>query len=86
MRFLGRQFDHLILPPWKRYYDVRNRILIGRRHYGLRLWTETMPGLLVRLVDSLHKDPDRWRQLNAYLRGVYDGFRGRLGARRTPSS
>ena len=77
----GRQFPHLILAPWKRYYDVRNRLLIARRHYGCRLWTETLPGLLIRLIDSLRYDSDRWQQLSAYLRGIYDGLRNRTGPR-----
>ena len=80
----GRRFPHLILPPWKRYYDVRNRLLIARRHYGRRLWTETLPGLLIRLIDSLCHDADRWRQLTAYLHGMHDGFRNRTGPRSLP--
>lgn len=80
----GRRFQHLILPPWKRYYDVRNRLLIARRHYGRRLWTETLPGLLIRLIDSLCHDADRWRQLTAYLHGMHDGFRNRTGPRSLP--
>lgn len=82
---LGYRLQNLILPPWKRYYDVRNRLLIARRHYGHRLWTETLPGLLIRLLDSLRHDPNRWQQLAAYLRGVHDGFRNRTGPRRRPS-
>jgi GT2 family glycosyltransferase len=78
----GRQFQHLILPPWKRYYDVRNRLLIARRHYGGQLWTDTLPGLLIRLIDSLRHDADRWQQLSAYMRGIHDGFRNRTGPRR----
>lgn len=81
----GRRLYNLILPPWKRYYDVRNRMLIARRHYGRRLWTETLPGLLIRLIDSLRHDPDRWQQLTAYLHGFHDGFRNRTGPRRRPS-
>ena len=81
----GRQLYNLILPPWKRYYDVRNRLLIARRHYGYRLWTETLPGLLIRLIDSLCHDPDRWQQLTAYLRAFHDGFRNCTGPRQRPS-
>lgn len=81
----GRRLQHLILPPWKRYYDVRNRVLVARRHYGRRLWTETLPGLLIRLIDSLRHDPDRWQQLSAYLHGIHDGFRNRTGSRRRPA-
>lgn len=63
---------------------MRNRLLIARRHYGHRLWTETLPGLLIRLIDSLCHDADRWRQLTAYLHGMHDGFRNRTGPRSLP--
>ncbi|QQS55640.1 MAG: hypothetical protein IPM89_07630 [Candidatus Competibacteraceae bacterium] len=59
--------------------------LTARRHYGHRLWTETLPGLLIRLLGSLRHDPKRWQQLSAYLRGIHDGFRNRTGPRRPPS-
>lgn len=85
LTFAGHRLHQLVLPPWKRYYDVRNRVLIARRHYGTRLWTETLPGLLIRLFDSLRHDADRWQQLSAYLQGIHDGFRNRTGPRRRPS-
>ena len=80
----GKDFWCLSMPAWKRYYFVRNRLLIARRHYGWRLWTQTLPGLLIRLVDSLRHDPDRWQQWSAYLHGIHDGFRNRSGKRWPP--
>lgn len=33
------------LPPWKTYYDVRNKILIANKYFRYRLWTQTLPGI-----------------------------------------
>ena len=82
--FMGRRFHNLILPPWKKYYDVRNHILVGRRYYGLRCWTQTLPGQIVRMIDSVIHEPDRLRMLRAYVLGILDGILGRRDRRVLP--
>lgn len=81
--FLGRRFFILSLPPWKTYYDVRNRLIIGRRYHGLRVWTETIPGTLVRLCCALLSGSSRSQRLRAFLAGFYDGLSNRTGRRWT---
>lgn len=71
--FMGRRFHNLILPPWKKYYDVRNRILVGRKYYGLRCWSQTVPGVIVRMFDSVMHGPDRLSMLRAHVLGILDG-------------
>jgi rhamnopyranosyl-N-acetylglucosaminyl-diphospho-decaprenol beta-1,3/1,4-galactofuranosyltransferase len=83
--FAGHSFAILVLSPWKRYYDVRNRILIARRYYGIRLLTQTLPGLLLRLTISLIEDRSL-QQLKAYSLGIIDGLLGRTGKRWMPPS
>lgn len=73
----------LLLPPWKRYYDVRNRILIARRHYGFRLWSETLPGIMIRWLALLLETFD-FRQCKAFGLGIFDGLLGRTGKRWLP--
>jgi rhamnopyranosyl-N-acetylglucosaminyl-diphospho-decaprenol beta-1,3/1,4-galactofuranosyltransferase len=85
LRILGRVWPVLELPPWKRYYDVRNRIVIARRHYGVRLWTETVPGIILRWLFLLSA-PGAGEQSRAFLRGVLDGFTDRMGRRWQPGS
>lgn len=82
--FMGRRFHNLILPPWKKYYDVRNHILIGKKYYGLRCWTQTLPGMIVRMVDSFMHEPDRLRMLRAYALGIVDGVLDRRSRRVLP--
>lgn len=81
VRILGRTLTCLALPPWKRYYDTRNRLLIARKHYGLRLFTQTIPGSLVRLVAALLKEPRKLAQLHAFAAGFIDGLLGIKGKR-----
>ena len=81
VRVLGRTLTCLALPPWKRYYDTRNRLLIARTHYGMRLFTQTIPGSLVRLAAALLKEPRKLAQLHAFTAGFIDGLLGIKGRR-----
>ncbi len=84
VHFLGQEFFCLRLSPWRRYYDIRNRVLNGRRHYGYRLIHMTLPGVFVRWGATLLYEPCRLRQSFAYARGVFDGLCNRFGKRWEP--
>lgn len=86
VRFVGRSFFCLRMAPWRRYYDIRNRVMNGRRHYGLGLIFMTLPGILVRWVATMRYEPARLRQSVAYARGIIDGLFGRLGRRWEPGA
>ena len=77
----GKTLHCLSLPPWKRYYDTRNRIFVARRHFGRRLYTETLPSIALRLIATLMHESPRGAQLRATVAGVIDGLRGRGGRR-----
>jgi GT2 family glycosyltransferase len=77
----GYTLTALELPPWKRYYDTRNRLLIARKHYGAKLFTQTIPGSLVRMGAALVKEPRKLAQLKAFAAGFADGLLGRKGKR-----
>ena len=81
IRLPGITLTGLALPPWKRYYDTRNRLLIARRHYGVRFFTQTIPGSLVRMMATLLTEADKYRQLKAFVAGFVDGLLGRTGKR-----
>jgi rhamnopyranosyl-N-acetylglucosaminyl-diphospho-decaprenol beta-1,3/1,4-galactofuranosyltransferase len=78
---LGHTIYCLRLPPWKRYYDTRNRLLLARKHYGKRLYTETIPGSFVRLFGALLYEPQKACQLWAFIAGSVDGLMGYKGLR-----
>lgn len=80
-RILGTSISYLSLSPWKRYYDTRNRILIARKYYGLRLLTQTIPGSFVRLFVALRFEPRKLAQFGAFCAGLVDGLLGIKGRR-----
>lgn len=81
IRVTGRTLTCLGLPCWKRYYDTRNRLLIARKYFGLRLYTQTIPGSFVRLFAALLKEPNRIAQTHAFFAGFIDGLLGIKGKR-----
>jgi len=82
-RVPGRSLICLRLPPWKRYYDTRNRLLIARKYYGFRMLTQTIPGSFVRLYAALQNEPNRLSQIWAFTTGMVDGLLGLKGHRHT---
>jgi GT2 family glycosyltransferase len=81
VRLPGYTLTCLELPPWKRYYDTRNRLLIARKYYGAQLITRTIPGSFVRLAGAMLKEPRKFAQLRAFLAGFIDGLLGKKGRR-----
>lgn len=81
LHLFGFRVTALRLPPWKRYYDTRNRLMTARRHYGIRLITQTIPGSLLRLFGCLLKEPRKRAQTWAFFAGFVDGLLGRKGRR-----
>ncbi|MEQ8660611.1 MAG: hypothetical protein RLW62_07325, partial [Gammaproteobacteria bacterium] len=77
----GRRFESLRLPPWKRYYDVRNRMFIARAYYGAATWYKTVPGQFLRLFLTLLHEPRRGAQVKAFAAGMFDGLAGHKGRR-----
>jgi GT2 family glycosyltransferase len=83
-RFLGLDIWYREMPPWKTYYDVRNRILLTKVHYPSLLWPRTIPGLLLQSFCNVFTEKDRLRLLYAYAAGILDGLRNRRGKRFLP--
>lgn len=78
---IGRRFIFLRLPPWKRYYDTRNRLLIAKKYYGYRWITQTVPGSFLRLAVALIYEPRKGAQAWAFFAGFADGLFGFKGRR-----
>jgi GT2 family glycosyltransferase len=81
VRLPGYTLTALELPPWKRYYDTRNRILLARKYYGMKLLTHTIPGSFVRMAAALMREPRKLAQIKAFFAGLVDGLLGRKGPR-----
>ncbi|MHA3082693.1 glycosyltransferase family 2 protein [Acinetobacter sp. ANC 5383] len=80
-KILGKKITYLNLVPWKRYYDTRNRLLIAKKYYGFKLYTQTLPSLIVRLIIALRSEKDRLKQLKAFFAGFYDAVFCNTGKR-----
>lgn len=78
---LGKKIIFLSLPPWKRYYDTRNRLLIAKEYYGIKLFTHAIPGSIVRFFAALIKEPQKLAQAKAFSTGFYDGLFSKKGKR-----
>lgn len=83
IRLLGRNIIYLSLPPWKRYYDTRNRILNARIYAPVKLFVEVLPGTLIRMFVALLREPLKMAQIRAFFGGTLDGILGRKGKRHT---
>ena len=79
--FFFKKIGCLKLTPWKRYYDVRNRMLIARKYYGFKILTHTIPGSLVRFLSTLIHEPQKLSQTLAFCAGMIDGILGIKGKR-----
>lgn len=83
LNFFGRIFYCISLPPWKRYYDTRNRLLIAKEHYKLKWLFQTIPGSFIRLLAALIYEKNRRQQTWAFFAGLIDGIAGKTGKRHT---
>lgn len=81
VNILIKKINCLKLVPWKRYYDTRNRIFIARTYYGFRLYTQTIPSLVIRLFAALLNEGERRKQVKAFFVGLYDGLFNHAGKR-----
>jgi GT2 family glycosyltransferase len=81
VRLLGFNIVFLRLPPWKRYYDTRNRIFIAQEYFGMRLFTQTVPSIVLRTIAAALNEPHPIAQIKASVAGIVDAFLYRKGRR-----
>jgi len=67
--------------PLRRYYMVRNRILLAREHIGFdpRFVASQLARSIRETATVLVFEPQKLDKLIAMSRGIIDGFRGRTG-------
>lgn len=79
--FLGKKITCLNLVAWKRYYDTRNRLLIAKKYYGFKYYTQTIPASFIRLFAALLNEKNRLKQVKAFFAGFYDAVFCNTGKR-----
>lgn len=72
------------LPTWKIYYDVRNKILIGKKYFRNRFLIQTLPGILLRVILGVLKKDNPALTISMTLKAVFDGMLNRKGKKITP--
>ncbi|MFH2046096.1 MAG: glycosyltransferase [Pseudomonadota bacterium] len=77
IRILKWGIPYKSLPPWKVYYDVRNKIITSRKYYGASFWTHTIPGIVFRMFISIFKEKEVLEIMKAYSMALIDGFKNK---------
>jgi len=71
---LGRKVYYRSMPPWKVYFDVRNKIITAKKYYPALLFLQTLPGILIRAFYSVFHESDRLKFFSAYVNGIISGM------------
>jgi rhamnopyranosyl-N-acetylglucosaminyl-diphospho-decaprenol beta-1,3/1,4-galactofuranosyltransferase len=79
---MNRELSYRRFSKEKSYYETRNKILIAKQYLGLKLWTETLPGIFFRMVLALAAETQPKTILKVYAQAVGDGIRGKVGEKR----
>ena len=64
---------------WKTYYEIRNKILIGKKYFGTKLWTTTLPGIFIRFAIALLTENAPFQVVDTYLTAFIHGMKGKSG-------
>lgn len=85
-RVLGRTVRVGRLPPWREFYDTRNRTVLMRGvdgtdlAYGVPVWRRAVAEL-ARAAAVVVADPQGVRRIAMRMLGLIDGVRGRMDRR-----
>lgn len=74
IKFFRFSSNHLIMPPWRRYYDVRNRIISRRIHFGTTNVFLTLLSLLFHYILTIIYEKEKFNQTISYISGLYHGL------------
>lgn len=74
---LGKQMYYRSMPPWKMYYEVRNKIIIARRHYPVFKGMKSIAGVTFQVFLSLILEKEKKDFLRVFFKGMIDGLRSK---------
>lgn len=81
LKIFTKSLDCLCIPPWKIYYNTRNKIFIAKKYYGIKIFSETVPGIFLRMLIGITYTPNKFLQIYATLAGLIDGALNKTGNR-----
>jgi GT2 family glycosyltransferase len=70
---LGHKIYYRGMPPWKMYYEVRNKIVIAKRHYTLLSAIKSIAGVSFQVVMSIFIETKKSSYCAAYIHGILNG-------------
>lgn len=73
----GRRLYYRSMPPWKMYYEIRNKIIIAKKYYSLPSSVKSLGGASLQVLMSLLIENEKKDYLLSYLKGFLDGIRAK---------
>lgn len=70
--FLRRKLYYRSMPPWKMYYEVRNKIIIAKRYYSFLQGIKSFLGVSFQMILSVFYEKEKKLFLSAYFHGIID--------------
>jgi len=74
-KMFGRKMYYRSMPPWKMYYEVRNKIIIAKRHYSASSGIRSIAGVTLQVFLSIFLEKDKKEYLSAFIKGIIQGIR-----------
>ncbi|MCL4302427.1 MAG: glycosyltransferase family 2 protein [Anaerolineae bacterium] len=84
LRAFGKMMFFENIPPWKAYYDIRNRYILGKQYFGLRFWAKILPMLLLKSLLLTWTSKNKPQTLTYCLKGFRHAIFEQTGARVKP--
>ena len=73
--FFEKKIYYRSMPPWKIYYEVRNKIIVSRKYYSILPSIVSFAGVTFQVLMGLVVEKNRYLYLRSFFRGIVDGIR-----------
>lgn len=71
----GQQLYYRSMPSWKMFYEVRNKIIIAKRHSPVLSGIKSIAGVTLQVAMSIVLEKSKMDYLSAYFKGIIEGIR-----------
>jgi len=72
---VGKKFYYRSMAPWKVYYEIRNKIIIAKRHYTIWRGLKSLTGASLQVMMSIALEKEKIDYLRSYYKGITDGIK-----------
>lgn len=74
-KLFGKKYFYRTMPAWKVYYEIRNKIILAKRHYRLTKNLISFLGASLQVLFGIIVERNKKDYLTAYLNGLIDGIK-----------